>query len=48
MRAWNELTTTGRLGRAGFWLRNAVGLGGVLRGVRQEPQGVVLEHIYDF
>ena len=26
MRAWNELTTTGRLGRAGFWLRNAVGL----------------------
>ena len=26
MSAWNELTTTGRLGRAGFWLRNAVAL----------------------
>ena len=26
MSAWNELTTTGRLGRAGFWLRHAVGL----------------------
>ena len=26
MRAWNELTTTGRLGRAGFWLRHVVGL----------------------
>ena len=26
MRAWSELTTAGRLGRAGFWLRNAVGL----------------------
>jgi len=26
MSAWNELTTTGRLGRAGFWLRHLVGL----------------------
>jgi uncharacterized membrane protein YhaH (DUF805 family) len=26
MSAWNELTTTGRLGRAGFWLRNAFAL----------------------
>ena len=26
MRAWNELTTTGRLGRTGFWLRHVVGL----------------------
>ena len=26
MSAWNELTTTGRLGRAGFWLRNVVAL----------------------
>ena len=26
MSAWNELSTTGRLGRAGFWLRNVVGL----------------------
>ena len=26
MSAWNELTTAGRLGRAGFWLRNAVAL----------------------
>ena len=26
MSAWNELKTTGRLGRAGFWLRNGVGL----------------------
>ena len=26
MRAWKELTTTGRLGRAGFWLRNVVAL----------------------
>ena len=24
--AWNELKTTGRLGRAGFWLRNAIAL----------------------
>ncbi len=24
MSAWNELTTTGRLGRRGFWLRHAV------------------------
>jgi len=24
MGAWNELTTAGRLGRGGFWLRNAV------------------------
>ena len=26
MSAWNELTTGGRLGRGGFWLRNLVGL----------------------
>ena len=26
MSAWNELTTAGRLGRAGFWLRNVVAL----------------------
>ena len=26
MSAWNELTITGRLGRAGFWLRHLVGL----------------------
>ena len=26
MSAWNEVTTTGRLGRAGFWLRHLVGL----------------------
>ena len=26
MRAWNELTTSGRLGRAGFWLRHLVAL----------------------
>ena len=26
MSAWNELKTTGRLGRRGFWLRNVVGL----------------------
>ena len=26
MRAWNELTTAGRLGRAGFWLRHVVAL----------------------
>jgi uncharacterized membrane protein YhaH (DUF805 family) len=26
MSAWNEVSTAGRLGRAGFWLRNAVGL----------------------
>ena len=26
MSAWNELTTTGRLGRTGFWLRNALAL----------------------
>ena len=26
MSVWNELKTTGRLGRAGFWLRNLVGL----------------------
>ena len=26
MSAWNELTTTGRLGRGGFWLRHLVGL----------------------
>ena len=26
MSAWNELMTTGRLGRRGFWLRNVVGL----------------------
>lgn len=26
MNAWNELRTTGRLGRAGFWLRHLVGL----------------------
>ena len=26
MSVWNELKTTGRLGRAGFWWRNGVGL----------------------
>jgi uncharacterized membrane protein YhaH (DUF805 family) len=26
MSAWNELTTVGRLGRAGFWLRHALAL----------------------
>jgi uncharacterized membrane protein YhaH (DUF805 family) len=26
MSVWNELKTTGRLGRAGFWLRNVVAL----------------------
>ena len=26
MRAWNELRTSGRLGRAGFWLRHLVAL----------------------
>ena len=26
MGARNELSTTGRLGRAGFWLRDAIGL----------------------
>jgi uncharacterized membrane protein YhaH (DUF805 family) len=26
MRAWNELSTAGRLGRAGFWLRHLLAL----------------------
>ena len=26
MSAWNELSTAGRLGRGGFWLRHLVGL----------------------
>ena len=26
MSVWNEMTTTGRLGRGGFWLRHLVGL----------------------